>query len=242
MESWVYFSPEPIREEVVRGRPVVVIDVLRASTSILTALDNGARGVIPAESLEAATEMVVKLGRDDVLLCAERDGRRVEGCDLGNSPAEYTPENVRDRLLVLTTTNGSRAVLRARGAARVYIGGYVNTGRLVEALASEVGVVLVCSGHEGGFALEDAAFAGHLLHRLAEATGREILPANDGAWVALEIGRRSPRTPLRLLRQSAWGRALEEKGFGDDLALCAAVDAHPVLGVLRDRMIVRAED
>jgi 2-phosphosulfolactate phosphatase len=241
MEALVYFLPDQLHEESVRGLPVVVIDVLRAATSILTALAAGARGVIPAESLEAATELAVKLGRDDVLLCAEYDGYRVAGCDLGNSPSEYTPEAVRDRLLVMATTNGTRAILSARAAGRVLIGAYVNASRLVEALAGERRVAFVCSGHDGGFALEDAAFAGHLLHRLAARTGQEVIPLNDGAWVALEIGRRSPKTPLRILRQSVWGRALEEKGFGSDLHLCAEVDARPVLGLLRERMIVRAE-
>jgi 2-phosphosulfolactate phosphatase len=148
MEALVYFLPDQLHEESVRGLPVVVIDVLRAATSILTALAAGARGVIPAESLEAATELAVKLGRDDVLLCAEYDGYRVAGCDLGNSPSEYTPEAVRDRLLVMATTNGTRAILSARAAGRVLIGAYVNASRLVEALAGERRVAFVCSGHD----------------------------------------------------------------------------------------------
>jgi 2-phosphosulfolactate phosphatase len=241
MEALVFFTPDSLREDSVRGLTVVVIDVLRATTTMLTALASGARGIIPTESLEAATELAVKLGREDVLLCAEYDGHRVAGCDLGNSPAEYTPEAVRDRLLVMATTNGTRAILRARAGGRVLIGGYVNATRLVETLAGERRVAFVCSGQEGGFALEDAVCAGHLLHLLAARTGQDTIPLNDGAWVVLEIGRRSPRTPLRILRQSAWGRALEEKGYGHDLLLCAEVDAQPVLGLLRERMIVRAD-
>lgn len=241
MHASVYFSPGELREEAVRGRTVVVLDVLRASTTIVTALANGARGVIPADSLEAATEMVVKLGMDDVLLCAERETRRVEGCDLGNSPEEYGPETVRDRLIVLATTNGSRAVLRGRAAARLLVGGYVNASRVVDALASEEEAVLLCAGNEGGFALEDAACAGYLLHLLEKHNGREIRPSNDGAWVALRLGRRAPRTPLRLLRQSAHGRRLLGAGFGADLSLCAEVDAHDVLPVFRDYMIIRSD-
>jgi len=225
----------------VRGRTVVVIDVLRASTTIVAALYNGARGVIPSGSLEAATELVVKLGIDDVLLCAERDVRQVEGSDLGNSPAEYVHDRVRDRLLVLATTNGSSAILGARGAARVLIGGYVNAGRVVEALVNEKEAVLLCAGNNGGFALEDAACAGFLLRRFTEVTGQEVLPINDGAWVALELGKRSTKSPLRLLRRSAHGRYLDEEGFGGDLALCAAIDVWPVLPVLRDHIIVPLE-
>jgi 2-phosphosulfolactate phosphatase len=241
MKASVFISPSELTEESVRGRTVVVLDVLRASTTIVTALANGARGVIPAESLESATEMVMKLGPDDVLLCAERDRRRVEGCDLGNSPAEYDQGSVSGRLLVLSTTNGSRAVLAARWAARILVGAYVNASRIVEALSREADVVLLCAGDEGGFALEDATCAGFLLHRLAEHTGIEIEPANDGAWVALQLGKRAPKSPLSLLRRSSSGRKLQEAGLGDDLVLCAAVDAFSVLPVLRDYVIVGSE-
>jgi 2-phosphosulfolactate phosphatase len=197
--------------------------------------------VIPADSIESATEMVVKLGMDDVLLCAERDTRRVEGCDLGNSPAEYVPECVRDRLLVLATTNGSQAMLKARGAGRLIVGGYTNASLVVDALSSSENATLLCAGNEGGFALEDASCAGYLLHLLEERKGEEIDPANDGAWVAQRLGKRAPKSPLRLLRQSAHGQKLVREGFGTDLDLCGEIDAHDVLPVLRDHVIVRSD-
>lgn len=241
MEVRVYFTPSELKEETIRGKTVVVIDVLRASTTIVAALHNGARGVIPSGSLEAATELVVKLGTEDVLLCAERDVRKVDGCDLGNSPAEYTEDKVRDRLLVLATTNGSGAILAARGASRVLIGGYVNASSIVRALKKEKEAVLLCAGNMGGFALEDAACVGMLLRRFIDETAEEVLPLNDGAWVALELGKKTARSPLRLLRRSAHGRYLDEEGFGSDLALCAEVDAWPVLPMLRDHIIIPSE-
>ncbi len=241
VEARVFFTPLEMKEESVRGNTVVVIDVLRASTTIVAALYNGARGVIPSGSLEAAAELVVKLGIEDVFLCAERDVRQVEGSDLGNSPSEYTEEIVKDRLLVLATTNGSGAILEARGASRVLIAGYVNAACVVASIKKEKEVVLLCAGNNGGFALEDAACAGMLLRRFIDETGEDILPLNDGAWVALELGRKTAKNPLRLLRRSAHGRYLDEEGFGSDLALCAAVDAWPVLPVLRDHIIVPSE-
>ncbi|MFC1500707.1 2-phosphosulfolactate phosphatase [Candidatus Zixiibacteriota bacterium] len=241
MEVQVFFSPGEINEDAVRGRTVVVIDVLRASTSIITAIHHGARGVIPAKSLEDATEMVSKLGMDDVLLCAEREMERVEGCDLGNSPAEYTRDRVEGRLLVLSTSNGSRAIVASQNARKVIIGGYVNASRVVEEIAKGDSVVIACAGHHGGFSLEDTACAGFLLHRLSETTGREILPLNDGAWVALELGKRTPKSPLRMIRRAAHSRRLEEAGYGGDLALCADVDSHPVLPVLKDHVIVHSD-
>jgi len=241
MEVQVYFAPGEINEDAVRGRTVVVIDVLRASTTIITAIHNGARGVIPAKSLEDATEMVSKLGMDDVLLCAEREMEKVAGCDLGNSPAEYTRDQVEGRLLVLSTSNGSRAIVASQSARKVIVGGYVNAGRVIEEIAKGDSVVIACAGHHGGFSLEDTACAGFLLHRLSETTGREILPLNDGAWVALELGKRTPKSPLRMIRRAAHSRRLEEAGYGSDLALCADVDSHPVLPVLKDHVIVHSD-
>lgn len=241
MEVQVFFAPGEITEDAVRGRTVVVIDVLRASTTIITAIHNGARGIIPAKSLEDATEMVSKLGMDDVLLCAEREMERVEGCDLGNSPAEYTRERVEGRLLVLSTSNGSRAIVASQSARKVIVGGYVNAGRVVDEIAEGDSVVIACAGHHGGFSLEDTACAGFLLHRLSESTGREILPLNDGAWVALELGKRTPKSPLRMLRRAAHSRRLEAAGYGSDLALCADVDSHPVLPILKDYVIVDSD-
>jgi 2-phosphosulfolactate phosphatase len=240
LRATVHFSPATVREESVRGRTVVVLDVLRASSTIVTALAAGALGVIPSESLEAATEMVVKLGRDDTLLCAERDGRRVDGCDLGNSPREYTAEEVADRLIVLATTNGSRAMVRCRSAARLYVGAYLNAGTVVSALEGLDEVVFVCAGNDGGFSLEDAACAGHLLHRLEEVTGEEVEPSGDGAWVALRLGRDDSITPLDLLQRSSHGRRLITDGFAEDLPVCAGVDLHRVLPVLRDHVLVRS--
>jgi len=237
MEVQVYFTPAEAPDDELRGRTTVIIDVLRASTTIITAIAHGARGVIPAATIERATEMVTRLGMDDVLLCAERDMQRVEGCDLGNSPAEYTRDCVAGRLLVLSTSNGTRAITRAQPAARILIGAYVNADRIVTELAPLDHAVFICAGNAGGFALEDAACVGFLLQRITQATGREMIPVNDGAWVALQLGRRTPRNPLRMLRRSAHGQRLEEAGFASDLQLCAAVDALPVLPLVRDRMI-----
>ena len=220
---------------------MVVLDVLRASTSIITAIASGARGIIPAESLEAATEISTRLGTDDVLLAAEREARRVEGCDLGNSPGEFSPQRVAGRRIVLATTNGTRAIVRARSARPLMVGGYVNAGRIVEALGEQEDAVIICAGRSGEFALEDAGCAGYLLERLKRETEQEILPMNDGAWVALELGKRAPRSPVRLLRQSAHGRFLIEAGFEEDLKRCGDVDSQPVLPVLRDHMIVASE-
>ena len=104
---------------VVEGRTALVIDVIRATTTIVQAISNGARAVYPTESAEEAIKLASSLGREDVLLCGERGGLRIDGFDLGNSPSEYEPEVVEDKQLVMSTTNGTRAFVASEQAERV---------------------------------------------------------------------------------------------------------------------------
>lgn len=130
---------------------VVVIDVLRATSTIVTALDNGAAGVVPVREAEEAITVMRRLGRDRSLLCGERDSRLITGFDLDNSPASYTRERVEGKTLVLTTTNGTRALVEAaRGNGTVYCGALINRAAIVERLAAAEGnALLLCAGSEG---------------------------------------------------------------------------------------------
>ena len=116
------------------GRTAVVIDVLRATTTIVHALVNGARRVIPAKTVEEAVSKRVELGRDAALLCGERDAQPIPGFDLGNSPSEFTREKVADRALIMTTTNGTPALLAAGAAHVTLIAAFAN----VEAVAKRI--------------------------------------------------------------------------------------------------------
>ncbi len=124
----VAFTPAGLAASEVAGRVVFVVDTLRASTTICAALAHGARGVVPVASIEEAMKLAQTLERREVVLTGERNGVRIDGFDLGNSPLEMTEEAVRGRTLVMTTTNGTRAIVATAGAAAVYIAAAANMG------------------------------------------------------------------------------------------------------------------
>lgn len=214
------------------GATVVVVDVIRATTTMATALANGARAVYPVASSEEAIRLAQSLGREDTLLCGERRGLRIEGYDLGNSPAEYTREVVEGKRLVMNTTNGTRAFLATEAAARVVAGAFTNLGAVAETVAGAEHLVVVCAGREDVFALEDALMAGKLLQRL-DGAGVE-LELDDGARAALELARAFQVTP-QVLASTGAGQLLLEAELGEDLTRCARVDACPVVPVMEDR-------
>jgi 2-phosphosulfolactate phosphatase len=181
MKLDVFLTPGELSNSDVVDRTVVVIDILRASTTIVEALSAGAKSIYPVSSIEEALRLANTFGRDEVLLCGERKCLPIEGFDLGNSPREFTAESVAGKTLVMSTTNGTNVMSLTAGAARVFIGSLLNLGAVVDELArSEVDPVLLCSGREKQFALEDAAFAGLLATRLMEQRPGEW-ELNDGA-------------------------------------------------------------
>lgn len=237
----VYFTSGALTHSDVSGRLVLVIDVLRASTTIAVALSNDARAVIPFESAGEAITSSKSLERQDVLLAGERRMLAIEGFDLGNSPREFTREAVDGKTILLTTTNGTSALLGAQGASDLVVGAYVNFAPVLAMLraAARAGtdIAIVCAGRERQFALEDATCAGRYVRGVAR---RGIAPVlNDAAHAALLLEKRYGDDLIGLFHDSGHGRALAEAGFGDDLAVCAAVDEYPVVPVYQDRQIVR---
>ena len=173
----------PWNADVTRGAHVAVIDVLRATTTIAVALANGAAGVIAVAEPEDAIALGNRLGRERVLLCGERESLRIEGFDLDNSPASFSAHVVAGKTLVMTTTNGTRALRAVAAAASVRAAALVNRSAVADALAQEDGdVVIVCAGEANGFALEDALGAGALVDALLMQIGTVEL--TDGARAA----------------------------------------------------------
>ena len=121
MQVDVFFAPQHVEELALRDKTVVVIDVLRASSSIAVALFNGAKEIIPVPTVEAAMKIVGNLAGDVTLLGGERNGRMIEGFHLGNSPAEYAEERVRGKSIVFTSTNGSQAIAKAKYAREMIV-------------------------------------------------------------------------------------------------------------------------
>lgn len=155
------------------GRIGVMIDVLRASTTITHALVNGAKEIIPCQSVEQALD--IKSKSENVLLGGERQGQLIEGFDLDNSPLKYTPEVVGDRTVVFTTTNGTKALDAMREADEVLIGAFVNRAAIIDRLIStHKSVCIVCAGTDGVMTAEDILFAGAVAHELVHLAGFEM--------------------------------------------------------------------
>lgn len=237
MKLEVAFTPAEIAATDLGDRVVVVLDVLRATSTIVEALANGARAVSPVPGIEEAVRVAQNIGRDNALLCGERRSLPIEGFDLGNSPGAFTPERVAGKFLVMTTTNGTGAVVASAGARRVLIGSFLNLGAVVEALAGDGGpAVLVCAGRERRFALEDAVCAGTMVEALVDRLG--VAPQmNDGAVAARQLVDVHGADLQAFFAQTAAGRQLIDAGLAEDLAFCAQVDRHVVVPELRDRQI-----
>ena len=235
MKVDAFFTANSVVSAEVEGKAAVVIDVIRATSTIVTALASGARALYPTVSSEEAIKLVSSLGREDTLLCGERKGLRIEGFDLGNSPAEYTEDVVRDKRLVMTTTNGTRAIPAAEEADRVVAACFLNLDAVVESLANEGEVVIVCAGKEDRFSLDDAACAGYLIQGLEERTG-DAPEVNDAAQAAQRLAQALPFDEA-FLRSTRAGQALVEIGLGSDLSLCARRDVYDLVPVMKDRTI-----
>lgn len=236
----VYLTPGELLPADIADRPVVVIDILRATTSIVQALSAGARAVYPVASIEEALRFANTFGRDEVLLTGERKCLPIEGFDLGNSPSDFTRQKVGGKIIVMTTTNGTTMMNATTGAAKVYIAAMLNLGALVEELSRTAAEpVILCSGRERHFAMEDAACAGLLATRLMNGSPGDW-SLNDGARAAVLIAREFG-VDETLFRGTAAGRAITEAGFGADLAFCARSDVHDVIPVLHERSITLAQ-
>jgi 2-phosphosulfolactate phosphatase len=240
MKLDVLLTPGELLPADVAERTAVVIDVLRASSTIAEALGAGARTIYPVASVEDALRLANTLGREEVLLCGERKALPIEGFDLGNSPSEFTPERVAGKTLVMSTTNGTTVMTAAQAASRVVIGSFLNLSAVVDDLVrSQAEPVFLCSGREGKFGLEDAACAGRMAAALMEALPEVEWELNDGALAAVSLAERHGEAEA-LFRQVAAGKQLIDAGLEGDLAVCASVDRHDILPVLHERQVTVA--
>jgi 2-phosphosulfolactate phosphatase len=219
---------------------VIVIDVLRATSTIVTALGNGAAGIVPVRETEEAIAVMHRLGRERSLLCGERDSRAIAGFDLDNSPASYTRERVAGKTLVLTTTNGTRALVEAaRGNAVVYCAALLNRAAIVERLAvAEGDALLLCAGSEGALSFEDTLCAGAIVDALVHHQKR--LPITDAARAAATVYTANAKRLTTAIASGTHAVALVEKGFAADIAACAKLDVSGCVPLYADGVISAA--
>jgi 2-phosphosulfolactate phosphatase len=231
----VFFTVGEVGGYALQEHTAVVIDVLRATSTVVAALAAGAEAIYPVVSVEDAVKLATSLGRKDTLLAGERGGRIVAGFDLGNSPAEFTPGSVGGKRVVMSTTNGTAALVAASAAERVVIAAYVNLRAVTDAVAGAERVAIVCAGREGRFCVADALCAGILVMRL-RARLEAALELDDAGWAALALATVHTPHPDFLLRCSS-GAALASIGLAEDVRWCARDDVLDLVPELSDRMI-----
>ncbi|HEX2450328.1 MAG TPA: 2-phosphosulfolactate phosphatase [Gemmatimonadales bacterium] len=243
MKLDVAFSPVSLSAADVQGRTVFVIDILRATTTMCAALHHGAKALIPVASTEEALRLAQTIGSADVLLAGEKNCLRIPGFALGNSPLEMMEATVRGKTIVVTTTNGTRALLATQGAAAVYPASAANLSaageRAREWLERKRDVLILCAGRETGFGLDDAYTAGRLA---AAALGgpKPRKGLNDAALASLDLVRRYGDDWTRPLRRSRAGRELIRLGFEADVTDAGRLDAYPVLPHFHERRVTIA--
>ena len=219
----VLLTRQEVVPERLHGATAVVIDVFMATTTLLTVLENGARGVYPVASLEEADEALAKLDASNVLRGGEQDAVRIEGYDLGPFPEEYTPEVVEDKDVIFVTTNGTRAVADSAPADTVLLGTLRNApavARYLEASRTD-SIYFVCAGSAGRFSVEDFLGAATILSYMDVADWH----LNDGAWLALDLAGRHADDVSGVLEQSRAGRWFIENDRTDTFDFVADVGA-----------------
>lgn len=232
----VFSSAQAFQEEDLRGKTAVIVDVLRASSSIVNALQNGAKGVIPVEDMGAASKIAQNLDPSRYLLCGEKGGTKIEGYHLGNSPLEYTREEVEGKTLILNTTNGTQAITRSNLAKDILVASFLNLQPVVDTLRSLDGeIVIVCAGWRGRLSLEDMLCAGNIVHELVEGS----LPddARDGAKVAFGLFEKYGDQLEEVIKQSNHAVRLRDIVDSSDVTYCSQRNTHEVVPALKDGIL-----
>jgi 2-phosphosulfolactate phosphatase len=237
----VFFSPLQVRPGDTAGRLVAIVDVLRASTTVATALGNGARSVIPLEGADEVISRSREFARSQILLAGEQKMHPITGFDLGNSPSEFGPEVVEGKTILITTTNGTRTLLGVQGARDIVIASYVNFTAVLTMMKVAAGtntdIAIICAGEEGIFTLEDSACAGRYVRAIPKRA--DSVQVNDAATASVLIEKKYGDNIAKVFKESTHGQALQKAGFGDDLAAAAEVDSYPVVPIYQDRQITK---
>ncbi|WP_408956035.1 2-phosphosulfolactate phosphatase [Natroniella sp. ANB-PHB2] len=213
MKVDLIFSANEIQSKDAKDKTVVVIDTLRASSTIITALARGCRKVIPVSEIKVARRLSGKF-KGNSLLAGERQGTKIEGFDLGNSPRDYISKKVRDKVIILTTTNGTKCFEPLTEAKKILVASLLNIEQVSTELKSKKEVLFCCAGVVGQFALDDFITAGKIL---AELITEVEVNLSDRALVAYQTYVQNENNIVTILKRSKSGKNLIELGKEDDI-------------------------
>jgi 2-phosphosulfolactate phosphatase len=217
---------------------VVVIDVLRATSAMVAAFEHGVDRIIPVSTIEEASQYI---GRPGYIAAAERNGEVVPGFAYGNSPLAYVGEDLRGKTIVMTTTNGTKAIGLASSAPKLVIGSFLNLSALCAWLArQDSNILLLCSGWKDKFNLEDSVFAGAVLDRLL-ATGKFGVE-EDSSIAAKYMFMAARDNFMGILKAAPRRRRIEQLKLLADVKYCLTPDQSRVIPVLRNGELVRMEE
>jgi 2-phosphosulfolactate phosphatase len=239
MRLHVALGPAEFAGLALEGHAAIVVDVMRAATTVVAACAAGCRRVIPVADAAAARAEGRALPPGEALLGGERGGEPIVGFDLGNSPLEYTPERVSGRTIVLTTTNGTAAMLAARGAAAGAVAALTNVAAVARWVVRQGrDTTVLCAGEAGAFSLEDAVCAGLVVEAVLVGRGSQPLEVSDAATAARRLGGAYAGRLGLLAEDSSWARRLARAGRAADVAACLALSTSGEVPVLADGVIV----
>jgi 2-phosphosulfolactate phosphatase len=226
----VCLSPDLMHLYEVRDKTVVVVDILRATSCMTTAFAFGIKSITPFAKLEDCLSMREK----GYFTAGERDGKKVEGFDLGNSPFEYMEEKLRDKRIAFTTTNGTQAIAKSEGAKEIVIGSFLNLSAVTEYLSKrDNNILVVCAGWKGKVNLEDTLFAGALVDMLRDNTE----PDCDAPLVAQRLYRQAKDDLFEFLKDSSHVKRLAKLNIYKDIRFCLTPDQYSVVPVLRNGVL-----
>lgn len=230
-EICVYLLPTLVPEGGLQGGLAVVIDVLRATTTIIHALSAGCTCVRPCGEIDEAKELADGMRAGRVILAGERGGEKIAGFDRGNSPREFTTANSQGMTLVMTTTNGTRALLRAAEAERVLIAAFANFSAICEQVRPDKRPLhIICAGTDGEPSIEDTVLAGAFIDFLVDHYELKLNDAARMAWDCFENNGQLLRSTLEMGRG---GQTLKKLGFDDDITVAAEIDSLMLVPELR---------
>ncbi|MCF6268220.1 MAG: 2-phosphosulfolactate phosphatase [Melioribacteraceae bacterium] len=228
MKINVLLSPNNVDDLYFTGKTTVVIDVLRATSVILKALENGAKEIIPVGSIDFAMKISVNSHGGHTLLCGERNTKIIEGFDLGNSPLEYTEEKISGKSIILFTTNGSKAIVKAKYSDKVIIASFNNLSKMAEHLIKlETDIEIISSGTNGIFCLEDTICAGALVKKMTKI--KSDIELTDAANASLVLNEKYGSNIKMMMQNCQHGKLLLENGFDDDIEFCSTIDNIPLI-------------
>lgn len=205
------------------GKTTVIIDVLRATSTIVNALNNGAKEIIPVATVEFAVKISGGMFGGLTLLGGERNTKKIEGFALGNSPLEYSSKLVKNKSIILFTTNGTKAVVKAKFSKNLYICSFLNLSAVAEHInLMDTDFEILCAGRNNSFSLEDTVCAGKLISEILK--NKKDLELSDSAKASIALNKSFGKNLLKMLSETEHGRLLLDNGFEEDIKFCSKLN------------------